>query len=327
MSNDLVTIDATDLIASDRAGADQNPALVYLASLGSAQSRRTMAAALDTIAGLMTSGQADRLTFPWAAMRFQHTSLVRSILAERYAPATVNKMLSALRGALQAAFNLDQIGAEDYQRAIQIKGVKGQTLPAGRNITAGEIQALMDTCANDQSPAGARDAGIIALLYSCGLRRAELVTLDLADYDQEVGVLTVRGKRNKERLAHVVNGARAALADWLTIRGDEPGALFYPVRKGGHLWRGRLTTQAIYHILQTRAKQATVKELSPHDFRRTFVGDLLDAGADISVVQKLAGHTNVTTTVRYDRRPEAAKRKAVELLHVPYRRRVMEVAG
>ena len=325
MSTELITIQPSDIITTGQGRGDDNPALVYLASLESALSRRTMAGALDTIAGLLTEGQADRFTLPWSLMRFQHTSLVRSILAERYAPATANKMLSAIRGVLRAAFNLGLITADDYQRAIQVKSVKGETLPAGRSITSGELQAIMDVCANDQTPGGARDAGIIALLYSCGLRRAELVTLDLADYDRDAGTLRVKGKRNKERLAHAVNGARAALDDWLVIRGAAAGALFYPIRKGGHIAPGRLTTQAIYHILQTRADSATVKSLSPHDFRRTFVGDLLDAGADIATVQKLAGHANVTTTARYDRRPEAAKRAAFELLHVPYRRQTLEI--
>lgn len=127
----------------------------------------------------------------------------------------------------------------------------------------------------------------------------------------------MRGKHNKQRSLPVVAGAATALADWLATRGDAPGPLFWGV--GNRNRDRRLTTQAVYKMLRKRARAAGIQRLSPHDFRRTSVGDLLDAGADIVTVQKLAGHTDVTPTAHHDWRGEQARRKAVDLLHVPYR--------
>ncbi|MEK6208567.1 MAG: site-specific integrase [Chloroflexota bacterium] len=72
----------------------------------------------------------------------------------------------------------------------------------------------------------------------------------------------------------------------------------------------RLTDQAIYGVMRRRAADAGVARFSPHDCRRTFVGDLLDSGVDLVTVKGMAGHASVQTTARYDRRGEAAKRKA-----------------
>jgi len=229
---------------------------------------------------------------------------------------------------LKSAWRLGQVDAETYQRAIDVKAVLGSTLPAGRSLTSGELTALMSVCAEDQTSAGIRDGAMIAMLYTCGLRRAEIVSLDVGDYDQVNGALKVTGKRNKQRLTYVMNGAADALADWLTVRGDTPGALFWAIRRGGHVQVGhRMTPQAVWNVIAKRAAEAGLSEdISPHDFRRTFISDLLDAGADISTVQRLAGHANVTTTQRYDRRPESTKRQAAQLLHVPYRRRTLQEA-
>lgn len=299
---------------------DQNPAVVYLAGLSTKDSRRTMQSALNTIAELLT-GKPDALTCRWGALRIQHTMAIRGRLIDSYKPATVNKFLSALRGVLKSAWLLGEMTAEEYQKAITIPSVKNTTLPAGRELDMAELTALMGVCRADQSSTGVRDAAILAILYSAGLRRAEIVGLNLGDYSIREERLMVRGKGGKERLAWLNQGAASAIEDWLAIRGDGAGPLFLPINKSGRLMERRLTTQAVYHILKKRGEEAAVEAFSPHDFRRTFVSNLLDAGADISTVSKMAGHSNVQTTARYDRRPEDAKRRAADLLHIPYKRR------
>jgi site-specific recombinase XerD len=300
---------------------DQNAAAMYLVGL-SESGRYTMKHTLDLVAGMMT-GEANALAFAWQELRFQHVTAIRSQLeGKRYKPATINKILAAVRGVLRSAWQAGQMSAEDYQKAVSVKSVKATTLPAGRELQSGEISALMEACEDDRTPAGVRDAAVIGLMYAAGLRRAEVITLDLADYDQDTGRLTVRGKGNKERIAWLTDGAARALGDWLSVRGGVPGALFVPVNKGGRITAySRMTSKAVYNMLEKRAEQAGVKHFSPHDMRRTFVSDLLDAGADIVTVSKMAGHANVSTTAHYDRRPEDAKRKAAGMLHVPYRGR------
>ncbi|MBL1136468.1 MAG: tyrosine-type recombinase/integrase [Chloroflexi bacterium] len=300
---------------------DQNPAAVYLASLNTEQGRRTMLQALNTIADILSGGQADALTCDWGAVRYQHVMAVRAQLAVRYKPGTVNKMLSALRGVLKAAKNLGQMPPDAYSNAVDIRGIKNATLPAGRELSAGEIGVLLMTCGQDNSPAGVRDAALIAVLYGAGLRRAEIVELNLADYVPDTGKLVVQGKGQKERIAWLNDRANAALSEWLTVRGDEDGPLFWHINKADKLVNRRLTTQAIFHILRKRGDEAGLRDFSPHDLRRTFVSDLLDAGADIATVARMAGHANIQTTARYDRRPEETKRRAAGLLHIPYHKK------
>ena len=305
---------------------DQHPALVYLSSLAP-RSRRTMSGDLNAIAALLTSGRCDLMSLPWAGLRYSHCAAVRSVLAEKYAHTSANRMLSALRGVLKAAWRLGQLPTEEYHRAIDLAPVRGETLPRGRALSAGELRALFAVC-GDGKNAGVRDQALLGVLYGCGLRRAEAVALDVADYYKEGNELKIRsGKGNKQRNVYLPPGAVVALEKWIWLRGENVGhgenePLFLPVLKGkaaigGRVVLRRLSDQSVMDILLRRAKQAGLKKTSPHDFRRTFISDLLDAGADIATVQKMAGHSNVSTTARYDRRGEVAKQKAAGLLHVP----------
>lgn len=296
-----------------------NPATVYLARL-SPGSRRTMRQCLDALA--LRLGGASGQAFPWGELRYIHTQKLRADLAASgMAPATASKYLHALRGALKEAWRLGQMSAEDHARAADLAPLKGSALPAGRALSAGEIKALFRACPD--STAGARDAALLALAYGAGLRRAELVALDLADFNRETGALTVRhGKGNRARTVYATNGGRLALDAWITRRGSEAGALIVPVDKADRPTVARMTPQAVLYILRRCGERAGVAAFSPHDLRRTCISDLIDGGADLVAVRDLAGHASVVTTSRYDRRGEAAKRHAAELLHVPFVARV-----
>ena len=90
--------------------------------------------------------------------------------------------------------------------------------------------------------------------------------------------------------------------------------------KGGHVTGARLASHTAYKILRKHLAQAGVEDLRPHDFRRTLIGDLLQAKVDLYTVQQMAGHVSPLTTVRYDCCGDEARREAVEYLHFPYTR-------
>jgi site-specific recombinase XerD len=333
--------------------ASQQPATVYLEGLGQG-SKRTMREALFTLVQLLVPETvfADPAlaiaTFPWEALRFEHTTVLRARLAERYKHSTANKHLSALKGVLKAAWQLGFVPVEDYHRAIDVKRIRGTALPAGRSLKEGELRALLLACQADHTIKGCRDLALIALLFATGLRRQEITLLDVSDYDRDTHALRVRGKGQKERVVYVeAPGAYEALDRWLQVRAEVPGPLFPRIRRGGHLVHTfptettslykegevqtdppskqgestfllqRLTAQGVYAVVLERVEEAALLKLTTHDFRRNFVGDLLDHGVDLSTTQKLAGHASPATTARYDRRPEATKKKAAGTLHVP----------
>jgi integrase/recombinase XerD len=316
MADEIVAL-AGEIVPTEGLKLDQHPAAVYLASLRP-NGRRAMHYALNTVADLLRPG-SNAFTLEWHTLRYQHTAAVRAKLGEKFKPATANLMLTAMRRVLLECKRLGLMSGDDYATAIDIKAIKGQSIPKGRALQNKELATLIKLCQDENTPSGVRDAALIAVLYGAGLRRGEAVTLKLANYDPAESSLTIRGgKGGKDRITYIEEGASNALSGWLKLRGDKEGALFCPVNKGGNLTIRQMTDQSVYEMLTKRRKQAGLNPFSPHDLRRTFISDLLDAGADVSTVQKLAGHAQVTTTVRYDRRGEEAKKKAVKLLKVPF---------
>jgi len=300
-----------------------DPVAAYLATLAP-KSQSVVRERLAAVARLI---DVPPTALPWHALRAHHLDYIRGRLGEKdpvtgktRAPATINLTLAALRGVLKQARNQYLMTDEEYRRIAEVKGARGSRLPAGRAVARGELTALVAACRRDPSAAGARDTAILAVLYIGGVRRTELVDLAVADYTADPPTLRIRhGKGDKERLVPLTASAGAALAAWLACRGTRSGRLFLPVSQTGEVYGEGLSSIAVYNMLHKRATQAGVAHLSPHDLRRSFVSDLLDAGVDLSAAQQLAGHASVVTTARYDRRGEATKRANVEKLHFPVR--------
>jgi hypothetical protein len=146
---EVVTVHQTgSLITSGTTKLENNPAVIFLA--GQVQlTRKDYQSDLNTISRLL--GAEDCFTCNWSALRYQHTQAIRTRLQEIISgrtgkflsPATINHLLNTLRGVLKTAWRLGLMSGDDYQRAIDIDGARGETLLAGRELGRGEIMALM----------------------------------------------------------------------------------------------------------------------------------------------------------------------------------------
>lgn len=142
--------------------------------------------------------------------------------------------------------------------------------------------------------AAPRDRAVIELLYATGVRVAELAGLDVPDVDLREGAVRVLGKGGKERIVPMGRKAVDALQAYLGERAGGAGPLFLNERGG------RLTVRSLHRIVRARARTAGLhRRVSPHTLRHTFATHLLDAGADLRLIQELLGHARLGTTQKY----------------------------
>ncbi|HRA65155.1 MAG TPA: tyrosine-type recombinase/integrase [Caldilinea sp.] len=304
---------------------DHQAATAYLMTL-SATGRASMLSSLKLVARVM--GAADIGDVNWASLNAANVQAlvarVRDTPTERgepRAPASVTAVLNGLKGVAKAAWRRNTLSTDTWERIRDVKPPRGSRLPAGRDIAPIERAVLISAAVADDRVAGMRDSAILAMLMATGIRRAELVALALEDIDLTTGKIKIIGKGDKERTSYVADEAMDALRDWLGVRGQEDGPLFCPITKSGNLQRDRhMSATALHYIISRRTAAAGLNKITPHDFRRTLAGDLLDSNVDISTVSELLGHADPKTTKRYDRRGDRAKRRAVDQVHVPYKR-------
>jgi site-specific recombinase XerD len=254
--------------------------------------------------------------YDWHALNFEKVHQVRTSLIDTgYSVNTVNLAIAALRGVTKTAFNLGKMSADDMLRINAIRSLKGRTSSRnGRCLSKDELRQLIDTCADlPTASKQLRDKAILLVGAGAGLRCAEICALQLEDINiKEEKLVVEEGKGRKQRQIYLAPKVLNALNDWTLHRGCQPGPLFSSIKSNGALTDSPLTASGLTYTLKSLQERANTSPFSPHDLRRTFITHMLEQGVDLNTVRQLAGHSDVSTTVRYDKRDEARQKLAAQ---------------
>ncbi|MBU0482322.1 MAG: tyrosine recombinase XerC [Proteobacteria bacterium] len=232
------------------------------------------------------------------------TRLVRAYvysLNSRNSPASVARKLSSLRSFFR--FLLRE-GIVPVNPVLPISMPKqNRYMPVF--LTVDEVFALLEA-PNESDTYAERDRAILEMLYSTGMRVAELVALDLVQLDFAEGMVTVLGKGNKERLVPIGRPALEALRNYekqrLGLLADCAGRGNVPEKEALFLnSRGtRLTVRSVERLVSSYSLRAgIITKVTPHSLRHSFATHMLEMGADLRMVQELLGHASLSTTQKY----------------------------
>ena len=215
----------------------------------------------------------------------------------RYKRTTIARKLSALRSFFHF---LEKNGLRQGNPAVDISTPKqGKYIPT--YLPVDEMFRLLEG-PDKAKPLGLRDLAILETFYSCGIRVAELVGLNLSSVDIEQRLVKVIGKGNKERIVPIGRHALQAIRAYMDAtqflrkgRHREADPPLFMNHRGG-----RLSTRSVRTIVKKyRDECGLMEDISPHSLRHTFATHLLDGGADLRSVQELLGHASLSTTQKY----------------------------
>ena len=208
---------------------------------------------------------------------------------------SISRLLSSLRSFYQYLVREGELVVDPTQHLDRPKPSR----PLPKTLSEAQVDALLS--APDLGVAiEHRDAAMLEVLYACGLRVSELVSLTIPQLSLNQGVVRVLGKGGKERLVPMGEAAIQSVSDYLRssrldlLSGRQSDVLF-PSNRGV-----AMTRQTFWYRIKLYAQRAGIKDsLSPHTLRHAFATHLINHGADLRVVQMLLGHSDLTTTQIY----------------------------
>ena len=224
---------------------------------------------------------------------------MRSLVATLHRQGKGGKTIARLLSTLRTFYSyLMREGLARDNPAVDVRPPKsGKRLP--KALDADQVGQLLDAGMEKGDPLSLRDQAIMELFYACGLRLAELLSLDLDSLDLSAGQLLVTGKGNKTRQLPIGKPALTAVRRWLKartlfIKDSEEKALF--LSKNGR----RLSPSSVQQRLKRHALERGLDDhLHPHKLRHSFATHLLESSGDLRAVQELLGHADLATTQVY----------------------------
>jgi len=222
-----------------------------------------------------------------------------SLIAKGYSASSVNQRLTAVR---RLAARASEEGLLPIEQAIAIQRVKGASKgrPATNLLTFQQAEELMNV-PDSNSTKGQRDRALLALLVACGLRRDEIVRLNVDDLQRQESrwaSVSVIGANRKKRIVPLPPWARVALDRWLNTSQLKEGAMFRAVDRNGTPRMSRLSAPMVAAIVRSYGKQVGLK-ISPRDLRRTCAALCRSRGADLEQIQLLLGHSSIQMTEQF----------------------------
>ncbi len=230
----------------------------------------------------------------------------------QYAKRTIARRLACLRSFFRYCCR-EGLTANNPAKALRTPRV-GRKLP--HFLSSEQLATLLEAPPANE-PLGLRDRAMLETMYSAGLRVAELVGLNVENWDRDGDVLRVMGKGRKERVAPLGSYAAQALSRWLEVREPDPdGSSEDTAAMFLNRFGRRLTVRSVGRMLEKHLKATGLDRLTtPHTLRHSFATHLLDGGADLRSVQELLGHKSLTTTQIYTHVSTRRLRETYEKAH------------
>src|SRR5882762_1875228 len=188
-----------------------------------------------------------------------------------YAPATTNLRLAAVRRIAYEAADAGLLSPELAAGIRRVKGVRRIGVRLGNWLTPEQGRRLLE-CATPSSPRQLRDQAMVAMLIGCGLRRAELLALQLESIQQreEHGVIAdLVGKGGHVRTVPISTWVKNHVDAWTAAAGITHGRVFRAINKAGHVWGNGMSAKVLWDVVRAAAARAGIEKLAPHDLRRT----------------------------------------------------------